>query len=77
MTMTEPVVSIEKLWTVFKNGDKESVIHKDLDLTIERGEVMSLVGGSVGSGVAENSTCDWEEPGMPVRDENDGSCGET
>ena len=42
----EPVVNIKKLWTVFKNGDKESVIHKDLDLTIERGEVLSLVGGS-------------------------------
>ena len=47
--MTEraaPVVDIQKLWTVFKNGDRESVVHKDLDLVIERGEVMSLVGGS-------------------------------
>ena len=44
--MTESVVDIKKLWTVFKNGDKESVIHKDLDLTVERGEIMSLVGGS-------------------------------
>ncbi len=44
--MTEAVVEIKKLWTVFKNGDKESVVHKDLDLTVERGEVMSLVGGS-------------------------------
>ncbi|RYX89567.1 MAG: ATP-binding cassette domain-containing protein [Comamonadaceae bacterium] len=41
-----PVVDIKKLWTVFKNGDRESVVHKDLDLVIERGEVMSLVGGS-------------------------------
>ena len=39
--MSEPVVEIKKLWTVFKNGDKESVIHKDLDLSIERGEVMA------------------------------------
>ena len=44
--MQESAISIKKLWTVFKNGDKESVIHKDLDLTIERGEVLSLVGGS-------------------------------
>jgi phospholipid/cholesterol/gamma-HCH transport system ATP-binding protein len=44
--MKEPVVGIKKLWTVFKNGDKESVVHKDLDMTVERGEVVSLVGGS-------------------------------
>jgi len=42
----EPVVEIRKLWTVFQNGDKKSVVHKDLDLTVERGEIMSLVGGS-------------------------------
>ena len=44
--MTEPVVDIKKLWTVFQNGDKESVVHKDLDLSVARGEVLSLVGGS-------------------------------
>jgi phospholipid/cholesterol/gamma-HCH transport system ATP-binding protein len=44
--MAEPVVEIRKLWTVFQNGDKEAVVHKNLDLTVERGEVMSLVGGS-------------------------------
>ena len=44
--MTEPVVEIRKLWTVFQNGDKQAVVHKDLDLTIERGEIVSLVGGS-------------------------------
>jgi phospholipid/cholesterol/gamma-HCH transport system ATP-binding protein len=44
--MTDAVVEIKKLWTVFKNGDKEAVVHKDLDLTVERGEVLSLVGGS-------------------------------
>ena len=42
----EPVVEIKKLWTVFKNGDKESVVHKDLDLRVEQGEILSLVGGS-------------------------------
>ena len=44
--MTEAVVEIRKLSTVFQNGDKKAVIHKDLDLTVERGEIMSLVGGS-------------------------------
>ncbi|MDO9406119.1 MAG: ATP-binding cassette domain-containing protein [Polaromonas sp.] len=44
--MTNAVVDIRKLWTVFANGDRESVVHKDLDLVVERGEVMSLVGGS-------------------------------
>ena len=44
--MNAPAVSIKKLWTVFKNGSKDAVIHKDLDLNIERGEVLSLVGGS-------------------------------
>ena len=43
---TDAVIDIKKLWTVFKNGDKESVVHKDLDLTVLRGEVLSLVGGS-------------------------------
>jgi phospholipid/cholesterol/gamma-HCH transport system ATP-binding protein len=44
--MTEAVVEIKKLWTVFHDGDREAVVHKDLDLTVERGEVLSLVGGS-------------------------------
>jgi phospholipid/cholesterol/gamma-HCH transport system ATP-binding protein len=44
--MADAIVEIHKLWTVFQNGPKESVIHKDLDLTVERGEIMSLVGGS-------------------------------
>ena len=44
--MTDPVVDIRKLWTVFENGDRQAIVHKDLDLTVERGEVLSLVGGS-------------------------------
>ncbi|MFC5520246.1 ABC transporter ATP-binding protein [Polaromonas jejuensis] len=44
--MSDPVVEIRKLWTVFQNGDRKSVVHKDLDLTVARGEVLSLVGGS-------------------------------
>lgn len=40
------IVDIRGLWTVFKTPTAEFVIHKNLDLTIERGEVVSLVGGS-------------------------------
>ena len=47
--MTDAIVEIKKLSTVFTNGDKQSVVHKDLDLTVKRGELLSLVGGS-GSG---------------------------
>jgi phospholipid/cholesterol/gamma-HCH transport system ATP-binding protein len=43
---TENVVEIRKLWTVFTIAVSQSVIHKDLDLTVRRGEVLSLVGGS-------------------------------
>ncbi len=42
----EHAIEVKKLWTIFKNGDKETVIHKDLDLSVERGEILSLVGGS-------------------------------
>jgi phospholipid/cholesterol/gamma-HCH transport system ATP-binding protein len=41
-----PVVSVEKLWTVFTVGGQRFVIHKDLDLTIRQGDVTALVGGS-------------------------------
>jgi phospholipid/cholesterol/gamma-HCH transport system ATP-binding protein len=41
-----PVVDIRNLWTVFRTPASEFVIHQDLDLTIGRGEVVSLVGGS-------------------------------
>lgn len=44
--MTETVVEVKKLWTVFENGSTKSVVHKDLDLSVQRGEVLSLVGGS-------------------------------
>jgi phospholipid/cholesterol/gamma-HCH transport system ATP-binding protein len=44
--VAENVVEIHKLWTVFTTPDAEFVIHKDLDLTVQRGEVISLVGGS-------------------------------
>ncbi len=41
-----PVVDITKLWTVFTTPQAEFVIHQDLDLTINPGDVISLVGGS-------------------------------
>jgi phospholipid/cholesterol/gamma-HCH transport system ATP-binding protein len=43
---TPAVVEIRKLWTVFESPDGDQVVHRDLDLTIYRGEVLSLVGGS-------------------------------
>ena len=43
---TAPVVDIRKLWTVFRTPEQDFVIHQDLDLRIEAGEVLSLVGGS-------------------------------
>jgi phospholipid/cholesterol/gamma-HCH transport system ATP-binding protein len=42
----QPMVDIRKLWTVFTTPEKRFVVHQDLDLTVQRGEVMSLVGGS-------------------------------
>lgn len=41
-----PVVEIRKLWTVFGQGDQAFSIHQDLDLTIYKGEILTLVGGS-------------------------------
>ncbi len=40
-----PICEIKKVWTVFGSN----VVHQDLDLTINAGEIVSLVGGS-GSG---------------------------
>lgn len=45
----DPVVAIDGLWSVFPSASGEVVIHKDLNLTIEHGEILSIVGGS-GSG---------------------------
>jgi phospholipid/cholesterol/gamma-HCH transport system ATP-binding protein len=41
-----PIVEIRKLSTVFHMPDRRVVIHKDLDLVVQRGEVLSIVGGS-------------------------------
>ncbi len=46
---TPPIVKIDKLWSVFRNAGHETVIHQDLDLRVEAGELLSIVGGS-GSG---------------------------
>lgn len=43
---TQPVVDIRKLWTVFGKGDQAFAIHQDLDLAIQPGEILTLVGGS-------------------------------
>jgi phospholipid/cholesterol/gamma-HCH transport system ATP-binding protein len=45
MTPVEPAIKIDKLWTVLG----ESVIHRDIDLEVRRGEVLAIIGGS-GSG---------------------------
>jgi phospholipid/cholesterol/gamma-HCH transport system ATP-binding protein len=42
----QPMVEIHKLWSVFTTPEQRFVIHKDLDLTVQRGEVLSIVGGS-------------------------------
>ena len=42
----EPVVQIAGLWSVFGEGDAAFAVHQDLDLTVQRGEMLSLVGGS-------------------------------
>lgn len=43
--MTESVVEVKGLWTRFGS----TIVHRGIDLAIERGEILSLVGGS-GSG---------------------------
>lgn len=44
-----PVVQIRGLWSAFRNAGVEAVVHQNLNLTIEQGELLSIVGGS-GSG---------------------------
>jgi len=45
-TGSAPVVRIQGLWTAFGQGSRRVVIHEDLALTIEQGEILALVGGS-------------------------------
>ena len=42
----EPMVEIKKLWSVFATPERTFTVHQDLDLTVQRGEVLSIVGGS-------------------------------
>jgi phospholipid/cholesterol/gamma-HCH transport system ATP-binding protein len=49
MSTAHAVVEIKKLTSVFRLAGQETVVHKDLDLTIAAGELLSIVGGS-GSG---------------------------
>ena len=43
----QPAVDIRGLWTVYGGGNApEFVVHRDLDLQIAQGEILSLVGGS-------------------------------
>ena len=47
LTDTAPVIEVQGLWSVFAQpGGGEVVVHKDLNLTVRRGEVLTLVGGS-------------------------------
>lgn len=43
------VVEIRRLWSVFREAGREFVVHRDLDLTVARGDLMGIVGAS-GSG---------------------------
>jgi phospholipid/cholesterol/gamma-HCH transport system ATP-binding protein len=43
---TAPAIDIRGLWTVFHQAGTDVVVHKDLSLTVPRGDVLSLVGGS-------------------------------
>jgi phospholipid/cholesterol/gamma-HCH transport system ATP-binding protein len=61
--MTDTIVDIRQLSTVFRNGDRETVVHEDLDLAIQRGEFLSLVGGSgTGKTVLLRQMLGLEEP---------------
>ena len=43
----EAVIEVRGLWSVFPlPGGGQHVVHQDLDLTVRRGEVLTLVGGS-------------------------------
>lgn len=45
----QPMVEIDQLWSRFRSGGRDIVVHQNLDLTVARGELLSIVGGS-GSG---------------------------
>lgn len=43
---TPPVVEVKGLWSVFGKGSEAFAVHQDLEFTVQRGEMLSLVGGS-------------------------------
>ena len=44
-----PAVQIDGLWSVVRSAGRDTVVHQDLSLRIETGELLAIVGGS-GSG---------------------------
>ena len=45
---SEPVIEVRGLWSIFpgQGGAPDVVVHRELDLTVYRGEILSIVGGS-------------------------------
>ena len=41
-----PIVEARGLWTVFGKGTEAFAVHQDLEFVVQRGEMLSLVGGS-------------------------------
>ena len=41
-----PIVDAQGLWTTFGKGKEAFTVHQDLQFTVQRGEILSLVGGS-------------------------------
>jgi len=42
-----PLIEVRGLWSIFPTpGGGQTVVHQDLNLTVQRGEVLTLVGGS-------------------------------
>ena len=41
-----PIVDVQGLWTTFGKGHEAFTVHQDLQFTVQRGEILSLVGGS-------------------------------
>jgi phospholipid/cholesterol/gamma-HCH transport system ATP-binding protein len=46
MATREPIIEIRGLTTAFDTPERRFVVHENLDLTIYRGEVLAIVGGS-------------------------------
>mgnify|MGYP001194522505 CR=1 FL=1 len=48
--MTSPsdvMIDIDQLWSIFGQGEQAFAVHQDLSLQVHRGEMLSIVGGSV------------------------------